>query len=87
MRYGGENRPEYLRGRHLDRLARDLAVKPVLVRRRALALQERMEVALEEARRLLPLEFQDRPIVQRVIEIARERGEMLERRASERTGS
>jgi len=87
MRYGGENRPEYLRGRHLDRLAQDLAVKPALVRRRALALRERMEVALEEARRLLPLEFQDRPIVERVIEMARERGEMLERGASEGAGS
>lgn len=87
MRYGGENRPAYLRERHLDRLARDLAVKPVLVRRRALALRERMEVALEEARRLLPLEFQDRPIVERVIEMARERGEMLERLVSEGAGS
>jgi serine/threonine-protein kinase HipA len=83
MRYGGENRPAYLRGRHLDRLARDMGVKPALVRRRAIAMCERTKAAAEEARRSLPAEFQDRPILDRVIEVLGERGEALIERATE----
>jgi len=83
MRYGGENRPEYLRGRHLDRLARDLGVKPALVRRRAIAMRERTEAAVEGARRSLPAEFQDRPMLDKVIEVLGKRGEALARRAVE----
>ncbi len=83
MRYGGENRPEYLRGRHLDRLAGDLGVKPALVRRRAIAMRERTEAAVEEARRSLPEEFQDRPILDKVIEVIGERGETMTQRATE----
>jgi len=83
MRYGGENRAAYLRGRHLDRLARDLGVKPALVRRRAIAMCERAEAAVEEARRSLPAEFQDRPILDKVIEVLGERVEALARRATE----
>ena len=83
MRYGGENRPPYLRGRHLDRLARDLGVKPALVRRRANGMRERVEAAVEEARVSLPREFQDRPIVHRVIAVIAEWGEALAKRATE----
>ena len=83
MRYGGENRPRYIRGRHLDRLAKDLGVKPTLVRRRALAMRERVEAALADARRTLPAEFQDRPILERIEAVVLERGEMLAARASE----
>lgn len=83
MRYGGENRPAYLRGRHLDRLAADLGVKPALVRRRAIAMRERTEAALEEARRSLPAEFQDRPMLDQVIGIVREKGGTLAKRAVE----
>lgn len=83
MRYGGENRPAYLRGRHLDRLARDLDVKPALVRRRAVAMHERTAAAVEDARRALPEEFQDRPILDKVVAVVSERGEMLARRATE----
>ena len=83
MRYGGENRPRYVRGRHLDRLAKDLGVKPTLVRRRALAMRERAEAALEVARNSLPAEFQDRPMLERIEAVVRERGEMLATRASE----
>jgi serine/threonine-protein kinase HipA len=83
MRYGGENRPRYLRGRHLDRLARDLGVKPTLVRRRAISMRERTEAAVEEARRSLPAEFQDRPILDKMIEVLGERCEALTKRATE----
>lgn len=83
MRYGGENRPAYLRGRHLDRLARDLGVKPALVRRRAISMRERLEAAAEEARGSLPAEFQDRPVVDKVIRELGERCEALTKRATE----
>ncbi len=83
MRYGGENRPAYLRGRHLDRLAEDLAVKPALVRRRAAAMRERVEAATEAARRALPVEFQDRPIIEEAIRLLDERSTMLADRAAE----
>lgn len=87
MRYGGENRPAYLRGRHLDRLAADLGVKPALVRRRAGAMWERIEAAAEEARRSLPAEFQDRPLLDEMLGLLAERGEALARRAAEASES
>lgn len=83
MRYGGENRPAYLRGRHLDRLAKDLGVKPALVRRRAVDMHERLEAAVGEARRSLPEEFQDRPILDKVTAVLAEWGETLAKRAAE----
>ena len=83
MRCGGENRPAYLRGRHLDRLAKDLGVKPALVRRRAVDMHERLEAAVEEARRSLPEEFQDRPIQEKVTAVLTEWGETLAKRAAE----
>lgn len=83
MRYGGENRPQYLRGRHLDRLAHALGVKPALVRRRAMAMRERVEAAIEDARRALPEEFQDRPMIDKVTAVVAERGEALTKRARE----
>ena len=83
MRYGGENRPLYLRGRHLDRLAGDLGVKPALVRRRADGMRERVEAAVEGARNSLPGWFQDRPIVDRVVAVIAEWGGTLEKRATE----
>ncbi len=83
MRYGGENRSQYIRGRHLDRLARDLDVKPALVRRRAISMCERVEAAVEGARRSLPEEFQDQPIIDKVIEVLMERCDDLANRAAE----
>jgi serine/threonine-protein kinase HipA len=87
MRYGGEKRPEYLRGRHLDRLAHDLGVKPTLVRRRALSMCERIEAAAEEARGALTEAFQDHPVIEKVIAVVAERSDLLRRRAGEEGGS
>ena len=83
MRYGGENRPNYVRGRHLDRLAAELEVKPALVRRRAIAMHERTEASIDAARRALPGEFQDRPILDRIVTVIVDFGEQLSRRARE----
>lgn len=46
-------------------------------------MRERTEVAVEEARRSLPTEFQDRPLLDKVIEVIAERCEGLARRAAE----
>lgn len=83
MKYGGENRPGYIRGRHLDAMAADLEVKPVLVRRRAVSMAERVQASVEAARRSLPSAFQDRPMVDRIIAMVAERSEELTSRARE----
>lgn len=49
MKLGGENRPDYIRPRHLERLAADLGMRPTPLRRRAHDLCERVEVALPVA--------------------------------------
>lgn len=83
MKYGGENRPEYLRRRHLDRLAQDLGVKPALVGRRGEMMIGRVEAAVEDARRSLPERFQDRTILDEVTTILAQRSERLGRAISE----
>lgn len=77
MKYGGEKRPQYLRRRHLRRLADDLEVRPALVERRAQTMTERMPIALEDARRKLPVPFQDRPVLDRIGEVVAERAGRL----------
>ena len=66
MKLGGEYRPAYVRGRHLERLASDLEMSPIAVRRRATALSERVEEAMKPALDEIPSEFADRPILERV---------------------
>ncbi len=77
MRYGGENRPEYLRRRHLDRLADELRVKPTLVSRRIDVLLERVAASREGARACLPGDFGDRPVLERVEAVIDARQERL----------
>jgi serine/threonine-protein kinase HipA len=77
MRLGGENRPEYLRRRHLDRLADELEVKPSLVLRRIEVAIEAVHPAREVARAFLPTNFQDRPIIDRIDAVIEERAERL----------
>jgi serine/threonine-protein kinase HipA len=77
MRLGGENRPEYLRRRHLDRLAEELAVKPALVLRRADLIVALVRSSRQDAREHLPADFQDRPIIDRIDAIIEERAERL----------
>jgi serine/threonine-protein kinase HipA len=83
MRYGGENRPDYLRRRHLERLAEALGVKRTLVMRSATAMRDRTREAIDDARRALPEEFQDRPILDPVAEEIRDRGDRLASAARE----
>jgi serine/threonine-protein kinase HipA len=77
MKYGGEKRVRYLRGRHLQRLAGELEVRPALVKRRAEAMIERVFTASEYTRRSLPVDFQDRPVLDQIAEVIAERSARL----------
>lgn len=77
MRLGGENRPNYLRRRHLGRLADELEVKSSLVLRRAELAVTAVIASREGARNRLPAEFQDRAIIDRIDAVIEERAERL----------
>lgn len=85
MRYGGEYRPRYVRGRHLDRLAADLAVSPRIVRARAAELAERVVEALPAARSELPDRWQDEHPIDGIEALVRESAARLTAAAAEPT--
>lgn len=66
MKYGGEYRPEWIRGRHLDLLGDDLGIAPRRVRIRALDLAERVGDLRGEARRRLAAPWADAPVLDAV---------------------
>lgn len=59
MKYGGEYRVRYIRGRHIDRLSRDLEISTRAVRTRVGQLCERVLDARADARHSLPVAWQD----------------------------
>jgi serine/threonine-protein kinase HipA len=77
MRYGGEYRPQYLRGRHLERLATQLAVRGSLVRQRALAVTEATLAGTDAARAQLPARFADAQVIDAIQALLSERAERL----------
>jgi len=77
MRLGGENRPKYLRRRHLVRLAGELEVRPSLVSRRIDLAVAAVRSSQDAARIRLPLAFQDRPVIERIDAVIEERAERL----------
>ncbi len=77
MKYGGENRPGYLRHRHLERLADELEVKPALVWSRAGAMWAQLFESIDAARRMLPTEFQAKPAIDEIVALIEERCERL----------
>ncbi len=83
MKYGGEKRADYLRRRHIQRLGTQLDVRPSLVERRAAAMTERVEAAMEDARRSLPAGFQDRPIIDRIVGVIDARTRRLRKALAE----
>lgn len=83
MKYGGENRPAYLRRRHLDRLAEELEVKPNLVRRRAERMIELVGGNAEAAREALPAPFQSQPLLDKIVALIEERRERLAKALAE----
>ena len=66
MKIGGEYRAEYVRGRHLERLATDLEMSPRALRTRAMSVTERVEDSIELAVADMPSEFAERPVLERV---------------------
>lgn len=77
MRLGGEYRPEYVRGRHLARLATDLGMAPAAVRDRAESLCERVIGAHDAARAAIPAEFEESPILDRISAVIEKRAKLL----------
>jgi serine/threonine-protein kinase HipA len=77
MKYGGENKPLYLRRRHLDRLAESLNAAPRLVTRRAPGLIAAVSEAREPARRALPEAFAEQPLLDDVEALIAARCERL----------
>ncbi len=83
MKYGGEYRPERIRGRHLDRLAAELEISPRGVRRRIGEVIERVAGASQPARDCLPAAWQDAPIIDRIAAEVEEAAVVLQRAAAE----
>lgn len=83
MKYGGEYRPRYLRGRHLDRLGDDLGISTRTVRSRVSELSDRVLSARSDARRNLPDTWQDAPLLDAIDTIVDEAAEALRSAAAE----
>ncbi len=83
MKYGGEYRPEWIRGRHLDRLGDDLGIAPRRVRIRALKMTERLGDLRGAAREELPADWRDAPIIAAIEVTIAEMSEVLRRAARE----
>lgn len=66
MRYGGEDRPEYVERRHLDRLAQDLGMRGPALARRAAALADRVEAGIPLADEQAAVHFRDPEILAKI---------------------
>jgi len=77
MKYGGEYRFDRVRGRHIDRLARELGISEIMTRTRVKALAERAVEGFEGARTRLPAEWQEAAVVDGIRDIVAEAAELL----------
>jgi hypothetical protein len=83
MKIGGEYRPAWIRGRHLERMAADFQVRPAAVRDRIWELTERTLGAQESARARLPERWQAAEIIDGIIGLIAENVQRLLTAASE----
>jgi serine/threonine-protein kinase HipA len=83
MKYGGEYRFDRIRGRHLDRLAADLALSPRPVRQRAQALARAIGPACSGARERLPDGWRGTAIIDSIEAVIEEAAEHLNGVAAE----
>lgn len=83
MKYGGEYRPRYLRGRHLRGLADSLSLPMRTIRSRAAAVSERLLAARPAARDDLPDAWRERQIVEEIDQLLLETTEGLKRALDE----
>lgn len=78
MKIGKQNKPGYIEGRHLDRLATDLGAAPRSFRQRCLELGERVLTALPTVRNELEPGFADRPVLDRITDqVTRGAGQVI----------
>jgi serine/threonine-protein kinase HipA len=83
MKYGGEYRPERIRGRHLDRLGADLGIAPRRVREHAAAIGPRALAAAGEARESLPEPWRGAEIIATIESVVSEFADLLRAAAAE----
>lgn len=83
MKYGGEYRPDRIRGRHLDRLADDLEIADRRVRAHADVIPRAVLGSRAAARESLPAPWRDDPIIDAIDETIVEFAELLRRAAGE----
>jgi len=84
MKYGGEYRPDRIRGRHLDRLAEELGITSRRMRIRAHDLAGRVTTSTEGARRMLPVDWQGSKVIDGIVDVVREMARVVWKAAEER---
>jgi serine/threonine-protein kinase HipA len=83
MKYGGEYKPDWIRGRHLDRVGADLGIASSRVRLRATEIADNVVASAEEVRRTLPEGWQDHDVIDGIIEIINMLADTLSRAATD----
>jgi serine/threonine-protein kinase HipA len=83
MKYGGEYRGDWIRGRHLDLLATELEISPAAVRRRAREIGDRVMAAASQARERLPEPWQDAEVLDTINQLVADTADELRRAAAE----
>jgi serine/threonine-protein kinase HipA len=83
MKYGGEYRPDWIRGRHLDRLAGALGISAPVARKRGAELARRVADATEAARAGLPDPWRAAAVIDGIEAVVREQSERLATAAAE----
>jgi serine/threonine-protein kinase HipA len=83
MKSGGEYRPDWIRGRHLERLAQELGISAPMTRTRVKELALRAVDSIDRARARLPEPWQGDEVIDGIEEVVRESAERLARAAAE----
>jgi serine/threonine-protein kinase HipA len=78
MRIGGENRPDYVRRRHLDRMLADAGLGAAVARRRLRSLAADAPAAARQARADLVTAGWDAPVLERIVAIVDQRAAWLD---------
>lgn len=79
MKVGGENKPDHLRRRHLDRMLADAGLGAAPARKRLRALASRAPAAIADVRREIAEDCWDDPHLDRILEMSVERARHLAR--------
>jgi len=74
MRIGGENRPQWIQRRHLDRLGNDVGIKPRLIHRIVEEMSELMAPAADAVAQDFVKAHGDCAIVGKIVDFIRKPG-------------